>query len=371
MSRPKISDGTCLFALPLTFCWLFSLAGCAVPTEPDPAPAAPTGSITIIERKEVVNAQTGQVSIVLQRIEEVAERSIVDKGADTLLAVQKVVSPGTEFTSYDVGKDDRIVAAVYNQMGENGSDIWVFSGGKTRISNSDYFNDFPTFSTDSKHIYYSSTRNKQDGGLYAQNCFIWRMVTSGVGGITRIGTPVYAYAGVQQSPDGQRLLFDAREYQENSSFVWYSTPNGSLPTMLTQGRDARWMDDEKIIFSTLDENSGLEAIWTLNIVGSELTQILSDPELDCFSPEPSPNGKHIAYVKKKPGDESRSTDKKIKSTRDVFVYTIETGLSQQITTNASRDDMPQWSETGDALFFRSTRGVSWNIWRVATTFLEE
>jgi len=370
MYRPRTANKIRLIALPLTLCCLISLAGCAAPSQETPTTAL-TGNITVIEQKEVASKETGQLSIVIEHFEEIAERSIVDKGADTLLTVQKVVSPGSAFSSYDVGKDDRIVASVFNQEGRNGSDIWVFGGGKTRISNSNDFNDFPSFSTDSKHIYFSSTRNRATGGLYDQNCYIWRMVASGAGGITRIGTPVFAFSGAQESPDGQRLLFDAREFYENSSFVWYSSRNGNLPTMLTQGRDARWMDDEKIIFSTMDENSGLEAIWTLNIVGSELTQILSDPELDCFSPEPSPNGKHIAYVKKKPGDESRSTDKKIKSTRDVFVYTIETGLSQQITTNISRDDMPQWSETGDALFFRSTRGVSWNIWRVATTFLEE
>lgn len=362
MSRLRVADRIRFIALSLMVCCLLLLSGssCAPPQE---KPPELTGKIVVIEQKEVASKETGEVSIVIQRLDEVAERSVVDKGADTLLSVQKVVSPGSSFSSYDVGKDDRIVASVFNQEGRNGSDIWVFSGGKTRISNSNYFNDFPSFSADSEKIYFSSTRNKATGGMYDQNCYIWRMVASGAGGITRIGTPVFAYAGAQESPDAQRLLFDAREFFENSSFVWFSTPNGSLPTMLTQGRDPRWMDNEKIIFSTVDENSGLEAIWTLNIVGSELTQIISDPELDCLSPEASPNGKHIAYVKQTPGEENRST-------RDVFVYTIETGLSQQITTNSSRDDMPQWSETGDALFFRSTRGLSWNIWKVSTTFLE-
>lgn len=51
-------------------------------------------------------------------------------------------------------------------------------------------------------------------------------------------------------------------------------------------------------------------------------------------------------------------------TRDVYVYDTQTGLSQQLTTNASRDDMPRWSADGSSLMFRSTRGVGWNIWRV-------
>ena len=188
-------------------------------------------------------------------------------------------------------------------------------------------------------------------------------MSSGGGGITRIGTPVFSYTNVLESPSGLHLLFCAREFYENSNFVWYSEKNGNLPTQLTQGSDAKWMTDDKIVFSNKDENSGLFTIWTLKIDGTELTQIISDAELDCIQPSSSPDGRHIAYVKQKPGTNL--------TTRDVFVYAIESGLSQQITTNISRDDMPQWSETGDNLYFRSTRGVSWNIWKVSTKFLDQ
>jgi Tol biopolymer transport system component len=68
-------------------------------------------------------------------------------------------------------------------------------------------------------------------------------------------------------------------------------------------------------------------------------------------------------------EKSRQQRKRIDppETRDIYVYDRRTGLSQQLTTNSSRDDMPRWSADGSYLMFRSTRGVGWNIWRVDTS----
>ena len=260
-------------------------AGCESTTvAPDDTP---TGNVTVVVQKEVTSAESGQISIVAERLEEIAERSTSDKGASSLMTAQKVVNAGSPFSSFHVGKDDQIVASLYNQEGKSGSDIWVFGSGKTRITKTNYFNNTPTFSADGKHIYFSSTRSMKTYGKFDQASYIWRMVSSGGGGITRIGTPVFAYVNVIESPNSMHVLFSSREFYENSNFVWYSAKNGNLPTQLTQGQDAKWMADDKIVFASKDENSGLFAIWTLKIDGTELTQIISDAELDCISPAAS------------------------------------------------------------------------------------
>jgi hypothetical protein len=187
----------------------------------------------------------------------------------------------------------------------------------------------------------------------------------GAGGLTRIGTPVYQFLNPQQSPDGTKILFSSREFFENSPFIWYMKKNGALPTQLKQGTYAEWLDDETIIFSAKDENTGLFAIWKSNIDGSNLTQIIADNEMDCISPTIDPTKKFVAYVKQAP---KGNKVEKLQS-RDVHVFQLDDALSQQITTNISRDDMPKWSPDGGYLYFRSSRGLAWNIWRLSTGFL--
>ena len=37
--------------------------------------------------------------------------------------------------------------------------------------------------------------------------------------------------------------------------------------------------------------------------------------------------------------------------------------AQQLTTNGSHDDKPCFDRHGEKIFFRSNRGIYWNIWR--------
>lgn len=319
-----------------------------------------TGEIIYLEKQSTKDEKTGEIVTTLIRKLEIAERSVADKGAESLLTAQKVASPGGVFSSFEIGPEDKIAITIYNQEGTNGSDIWIYSQGRSRLTKTTHFNFWPNFSKDGKYIYFASSRGKSAYGPYDQNSYIWRMPANGGGGITRIGTPVFECINPIESPNSELLLYSSKEYYGNSPFVWYSTNTGNLPTQLTQGTDAEWVNDGKIIFSQRDENTGLSTIWTTNLDGTELTQIISDPEMDCISPSVSPDSQLVAYVKQKPDQPT---------TRDIFIYNNSTGLSQQITTNTSRDDMPKWASDGSSLYFRSTRGVAWNIWRIPASRL--
>lgn len=343
------------------FSFSLFLSGCA--TTPVEDPTTPTGTVTSVTQSIVAEDDSEELTILAQRQEEIAERSVADRGANTLIQAQRVATVGVPFSSYHVGGGDRIVASLYNQEGDQGSDIWVLGQGRTRITQTSYFNDGPSFSNDGRFLYFSSRRGTRANSRFDQSSYIWRMASTGGSGLTRIGTPVFEYLDVYNSPDGSNLLFTAREFYDNSYFIWYSEANGTLPTQLTQGVHPKWMGNDRVVFSRQDENSGLFSIWTIRLDGTELTQIVSDIELDCITPSPSPNGRQIAYVKETPGDRSESS-------RDVYVYSLDSGLSQQITTNISRDDLPQWSGNGDTLYFRSTRGVAWNIWQINAESLE-
>ncbi len=325
-----------------------------------------TGKVAVVVQKSITDEKTGVFSIETKRLEEVAARSVNDKGSEALLTPQKYKLIGDSFLgSYSIGADDEILASIYNQNGRSGSDLWILKSGKMRLTKTNYFNLFPSFTSDSKNVYYVSNRGKRVTSAYDQNSYIWRMKSNGLGGVTRIGTPTFAMYEPRESHDGENILFSSNEYYENSAFIWVMNKNGTLPTQLTQGFNASWINDESIVFSTIDENTGRATIWTTNIDGSNLTQIISDESMDMIQPEFDPTGKFVVYVSQTPNNNSSVEGQ----SRDIYVYNVDTGLSQQITTNISRDDLPKWSKEGDYIYFRSSRGLSWNIWRVKTNSL--
>jgi Tol biopolymer transport system component len=354
------------------------LSACAVKPEKEPEKF---GTVKSVKVDKQVDKESGQIKIVTTQVEEKAERSIVDKGANALMAPQKVVSFGKYFSSYSVGLDNAVLASVYNSEdgADAGSDLWIYRNGKIRLTNTKYDHSTPSFSQDNRYVYFSSYKGKKNLGQYSQDSYIWRTASTGAGGLTRIGSPSFAYRSASESPNGEHILYSSVELYGNKPYIWYMKNNGALPTQLKQGYSPQWIDDETIIFAAMDESTGLETIWTCKIDGSMLTQIIADNKFNCKHPYPSPDGRHIAYVKEDPKNTnmkqnyapSGSKQSNIQETRDVYIFNTENGLSQQITTNESRDDLPRWSPDGEYLYFRSSRGLGWNIWRVNASRLVE
>src|SRR5210317_1706488 len=104
LGNTKITHILALLAMAVC---LFSISGCEPP--PIVEEETPTGNVTVVVQKEVKSADSGEVSIVAERIEEIAEKSTQDKGSSSLMTAQRVVTPGCMFSSYHVGKDDLIV----------------------------------------------------------------------------------------------------------------------------------------------------------------------------------------------------------------------------------------------------------------------
>lgn len=342
----------------------FLFSGCSI-TKPK-KDLKTTGKVSVVIEKEISDEKTGAIIVQAERLDEIADRSISDKGAEALLTPQRIANIGSSyFSSYSVGPSDEIIVSIYNQDGKFGSDLWIFKNGKIRLTNTNYFNQYPSFSSDGKIVYFAASSGKINQTKYDQNSYIWRMSSGGAGGLTRIGTPTYQIFYPLESPDGSKILFSSREFFDNSPFIWYMQKNGALPTQLKKGLFASWIDSTTIVFSAKDENTGFYSIWTFNIAGSNLTQIIFDNEMDCIFPTVDHSGQFIAYVKQYP---NKNKIVEMQS-RDIHIFQFKDGLSQQITTNISRDDMPHWSPKGDYLYFRSSRGLNWNIWRISTTFL--
>lgn len=306
-------------------------------------------------KKEVVNNKL--ITVV---IDEKADKSVIDSGGSSRLPAQRYISVGNFFGDYNLLKSGAVLLSKYNidkNSNVRSSDIWLYGKGKSRLTNASCYNSYPAMSLDEQYVYFVSNRGKGATSNYDQTSYIWRMSSQGNGGLTRIGTAMNQYYRPLMSPDGEKLLYVAKEFGGQQSMIWYMGKNGELPTQLKSGKQASWLDDNTILFTAQDEASGLFAIWKMDIDGSNLTQIIADKRMHCIQPFASYDGKHIAFVKQ---DGSASDQ------RDIFIYHLDTGLIDQMTTNSSRDDLPKWSKNNDYIYFRSSRGLAWNIWRIKT-----
>lgn len=119
----------------------------------------------------------------------------------------------------------------------------------------------------------------------------------------------------QWSPDGKKLLFIKGNRDKNQAKIWVCDADGGNPTQLSMGAgefndiDARWsVDGKKIVFAS-----------------------------------------------------NRGTIKG-KNNYDIWVMGADGDGLTQLTTNGSCDDKPVFAPDGKTVFFRSNRGLVWDIW---------
>jgi Tol biopolymer transport system component len=103
---------------------------------------------------------------------------------------------------------------------------------------------------------------------------------------------------------------------------------------------------KKIAF--VSNKSGNEDVWSMNLDGSELTQLTNDPGRDQY-PAVSPDGKKIAY----------SAD--IGGSWQIVVMNWDGTNKQQITTGSNRHGFPSWSFDGKYIFIEIYIDENWEM----------
>jgi Tol biopolymer transport system component len=261
--------------------------------------------------------------------------------------------------------DNKLVYYIYT-MDEKGikySNIYMQSSenpAPTSITSESSINIFPAYSPDAKYIYFSSNRN-------STNHTIWRIKTEGGGGITQITKNQSEDYGVYVSPKEDIIAYTSNLPRQSSPQIWTANSSGILPTQLVEGEQPMISPDGKMILFLRDYKKEIinrgnyefnpKQIWTINIDGSLPTQLTKNTTYNIIQPRWSPNGKYIVYA----SDEGK--DPKNRNNYDIWVMHSDGTLATQLTTNGSWDDSPYWSYDGKWIYFRSSRGGAWNIWR--------
>lgn len=151
------------------------------------------------------------------------------------------------------------------------------------------------------------------------------------------------------TPDGSVLCYQSKE--GNSGELWTKNIKTNETTLLGSGMQPMISPDGKKIVFTRYKNTSYDSpssIWVMNIDGTNVTELVSNPEQRMFNPSWSPDGSKIVY---------QAASKKGSSYKTNDIYTVNadgSGLTQ-LTTNDSNDFSPVWSYDG-YIYFISDRG---------------
>ena len=313
-----------------------------------------------LEVTQTTNKEGAQVVVTERKIEK-AETNVIEQSNN--------VKTVTKITGYDVKDKDkttigrfdlspdgsRIVMAVLRESnGSFSSQLWSIGkdgGAATKITEGNYKDMDPSYSRSGKHIYFVTNRGDT-------RFKIWRIQSSGVGGLTKVSSGSTVDRVPSESPDSERLTYQSLMDGDERWQVWSSATTGALPTQMTLGASPVYSPDgSKILYLKADESSGKRHIWFMDADGSNRTQ-LTDGDNDEETATWSPNGKQIVYSSNAGHDASG------KKNFDVYSMNIDGTGKTQLTTNGSVDIQPVMDMAGKHIYFLSNRGGAWNIWRM-------
>jgi Tol biopolymer transport system component len=314
--------------------------------------------------KEIPQAGNLSVSLTNEDGRIIAIKEVVHAETDTIerspnvKAVRKITNlPGYSWLGkFQPSPDGKSI--IFEQYEEENPDsssysnLWLtsISGGPVRrITQGQYLDNSPSFSSDGKIIYFSSNR--------LESFDLWKLSSlngAGLGLITNSTMMQEDYPST--SKDGSIILFSSIVSGSEIKQIWtLGTKNNEL-FQLREGKWPQWFNiDTSIIYSSLQRTTGEWKIWTMNRDGSFPVQISTTNGSNDIHASVSPDGKKIVFA----SDRGISAGKR---NYDIWLCDIDGSNLLQLTTNGSHDDYPVFSPDGNTIYFRSNRGVKWDIW---------
>jgi len=236
------------------------------------------------------------------------------------------------------------------------SNIWAMdvagSGGIQRWTDGKYLDEAPAFSADGKFVYFGSTRAGKNA--------IFRMSVTNLKGLGMVTPGTTADGYPQISPDGKTLMWTASMPGSDIPQLWSlplsnGLPDG-LPMQIREGRESRWSPKgDLVLYTAVDRNIGKTKIWTMAPDGSRPTQLTTGSNYNDVDPIWSPDGSKIIFA----SDRGVSNDRQ---NFDIWMMDADGSHPKQLTTNGSHDDRPVITQDGQTIYFRSNRGLKWDIW---------
>ncbi len=254
-----------------------------------------------------------------------------------------------------------LVASIIEEYEEKGvilyrANLWILdssvAGAPRRAATTGNFFDITAnASVDGKTLYFSSTRN----GRLA----IWSLnmnTMSGLHLLTNANTADYLPA---INPAATELLYTAvLPGGSNPAYLWSKPADGNgMPSQLREGYNAVWSPDgKKCLYVKGSMAKNQAKIWVMDANGGNPTQLSTgNGSYNDIDPRWSTDGKRIVFAS------NRGTVKG-RQNYDIWIMDADGQHITQLTTNSSCDDKPVFAPDNKTVFFRSNRGLVWDIW---------
>lgn len=235
------------------------------------------------------------------------------------------------------------------------ANIWqlntsIAGAPRKAVTQGDYFDIHPNPSVDGNTLYFSTTRNGRLG--------IWNLSLNGKGGLRTVTMGNTADYSPALKPKTEHIYYAAVLPGSSApAYIWNKPSNGGMPEQLTEGSSPQWSPNgKKLLYIKGDVKKNRARIWVCDADGGNQTQLsVGSGNFNDIDARWSVDGKKIIFS-------SNRSILKGKNNYDIYIMDAEGGNLTQLTTNGSHDDKPVFGPDGQTVFFRSNRGLVWDIW---------
>ena len=206
----------------------------------------------------------------------------------------------------------------------------------------------PVFTSDGRDIVFSSAS--------FGNANLWRVPVSGSASPERLPFGERG-GGPAISRQGNRLAHTAGEINVN---IWrFNLPitdgaTGAAVKLIASSRmdqEPQYAPDGNSIAFTSTRSGGSE-IWKCDADGSNPVQLTSLSAPTTLWAHWAPDGRSIAFMSDPEGQS------------DIYVVNAEGGAPRRLTSDPSMDGWPAWSRNGEWIYFTSSRGGDWHLFKM-------
>ena len=291
-------------------------------------------------------------SIFSLSVETGEKRRLTSAPINALLDFSPAFSPDGRWLAFvrNAPGDDVYLLSLAGDGGPEGEPHQLTFGGVAGVGGGGL-----AWDADSRSIVFSSAR----GGARA----LWRVSVSG-GEPERLALAADNPTSPSISRRENRLVYEQSQSDLN---IWRVPGLGSEPESSAQGQrsatrfiaSTRWdhaphfsPDGSKIVFQS--DRSGSREIWVSDADGLNAVQVTSFEDRWPGSPLWSPDGRWIVF----------DLTPREGGTTHVHVVSAEGGAPRQLTSGPHREVRASWSRDGRWIYFGSSSGGDWQVWKV-------